>query len=128
MTAILAGLLGYLQNGTVDMLASGTISATDLRRKHFGFSYPVVEKEHKYYVRRPIAGFLHTAGHVFQVFSIDFYLLTISVVCTLFLLSSYSRTLLKSSIWSMCRAFILAYFSKESTSEVGRIAELARLL
>ncbi len=82
-----SGMLGYLSNGTADMLAHGTIVTTELRMRHFYFAYPLLGQAQSYFFRRPSIGFLRAASLVYSTFEMDFWLLTAALVATLFLLS-----------------------------------------
>ncbi len=76
------------------MLAFGTFSATEQRMQSFDFSYPVVTMSRKYYVQRTEVGVVQAAGRIFSQFSLDFYLLAVSIIVSLLVLSKYrvSRT------------------------------------
>ncbi len=78
----------------MDTLAFGLFEANEQRMNSFSFSYPVVALSWNYYMQRQKDSVVLATERVFSLFSLDFYLLAVSIIISLLVLSKYrvSRT------------------------------------
>ncbi len=111
------GLLGLLQNGTIDTIST-RYRHVKIRTEYFDFSYPVITSPVAFLVRKGSAGVSESAGIVFHVFHPILWALLVAAVIavgigmiTITVLGSQMREVqtIPDSLWTCFRLLINQY-------------------